>query len=146
MRKKCANALVGATGVIGEGAHQRTRRGTLGSPNDNAQGGSLSMKALTESITSMSSNWMAEQSVVAMKWGNSHGAKGLYLNYIFNKTRRSAWIQKTPLRNGCRRALRLKTACRLKSHYCDGNWAIKPNKSRNFDFMHCMIESTEWMY
>lgn len=107
---------------------------------------SLSIKTSAESITPVLSTWMAEQLVVAMKWGNSHGAKGLYLNYIFNKTRRTAWTRKDPLRSGCQRALSLKTACRSKSRYCDGNWAIKPNRNRNFGFMHCMIESTEWMY
>ena len=30
MRKKCAYALIGATGVTGEGAHLKTRRGNPG--------------------------------------------------------------------------------------------------------------------
>jgi len=92
VRKKRASALTGATGVAGEGAHRRNRRGTPGSPNGIAGGGYYSIKTSEESITSKLSNWMTEQPVVAMKWGNVHGAKGLYLNCIFNKTRRTAWI------------------------------------------------------
>ena len=90
-----------ATGVAGEGAHRKNRRGTLGSSNDGVQEGILYTKSPVETITLAMSNWMAEQFVVAMKWGNAHGAKELYLDYIFNKVRRIAWTQKFPLRKVC---------------------------------------------
>ena len=68
MRKKCAYALIGATGVIGVSALQKNKRGTLGDPFDNVGGGSSNRKSLRESIMVMMSQWESEQPVVAMKW------------------------------------------------------------------------------
>jgi hypothetical protein len=68
MRKKCAQALIGATGVAGVSAHQQNKRGTLGDPFDNAERGNFSIKSLQETIIVEMSQWKSGQLVVAMKW------------------------------------------------------------------------------
>jgi hypothetical protein len=68
MRKKCAYALIGATGVAGVSAHQKNRRGTLGDPFDTVGKGNSNIKSLRESIIVRMSQWESEQPVVAEKW------------------------------------------------------------------------------
>ena len=68
MRKKCAKALIEASGVIGMSAHQKTRRGTLVYPLDSVGGGTSSIKSLRKSIIVLMSQWESAQLIIAMKW------------------------------------------------------------------------------
>jgi len=68
MRKKCAFALIGATGVAGVSAHQKNKRGTLGDPFGIVGKGTPYIKSLRKSIIVMMPQWESEQPVVAEKW------------------------------------------------------------------------------
>jgi len=68
MRKKCAYALIGATGVAGVSAHQKNKRGTPGDPFGIVGRGTHNIKSLRESIIVMMPQWESAQPVVAEKW------------------------------------------------------------------------------